>query len=65
MIPNYDNDDTFTASELGELLEIKRETVGKTLVVSYMPRSRLLLIFHCKILCLALGSIILSLSSLP
>jgi hypothetical protein len=23
-VPNYDDDDTFTASELGELLEIKR-----------------------------------------
>jgi hypothetical protein len=37
-VPNYDDDDTFTASELGELLEIKRETVDKTLVISYMPR---------------------------
>jgi hypothetical protein len=37
-VPNYDDDDTFTASELGELLEIKREMADKTLVISYMSR---------------------------
>ncbi|CAB5500997.1 SpvB/TcaC N-terminal domain-containing protein [Bathymodiolus thermophilus thioautotrophic gill symbiont] len=37
-IPTYTSDDTFILSDLGELLEVKRQTNNDILSISYLPR---------------------------